>query len=258
MSFRNLVAAVCLLIFASTSVVYAQEAVLWKIEDGGNGHWYSVVPSEIDWNQCRIESQSLGGDLATITSSQENMFVFDLALGMPGAWVSQYGPFVGGYRDLDGNYAWVSGEDFEFSMWGPSEPNNDSGGSGPEEYIALLDRKETWNDVTFDGCGGQSCSFRTSGGYVVEWSTDCNGDGLVDYGQILSGDLEDLNADGVPDECQVCEADLDGNGQLDFFDISGFLVFYQLGDSTADFTGDGQLNFFDVSAFLNAFNAGCP
>jgi len=59
-------------------------------------------------------------------------------------------------------------------------------------------------------------------------------------------------------ECQVCEADLDGNGQLDFFDISGFLVFYQLGDITVDFTGDGQLNFFDVSAFLNAFTAGCP
>jgi hypothetical protein len=30
------------------------------------------------------------------------------------------------------------------------------------------------------------------------------------------------------------------------------------GDLLADFTGDGELNFFDVSAFLVAFNAGCP
>jgi len=26
----------------------------------------------------------------------------------------------------------------------------------------------------------------------------------------------------------------------------------------ADINGDGNLNFFDVSAFLTAFNAGCP
>ena len=30
---------------------------------------------------------------------------------------------------------------------------------------------------------------------------DCNGDGLVDYGQILSGSLADANANGVPDIC---------------------------------------------------------
>lgn len=55
-----------------------------------------------------------------------------------------------------------------------------------------------------------------------------------------------------------CPADLTGDGMLNFFDVSTFLTFYQLGDLTVDFTGDGELNFFDVSAFLNAFTAGCP
>ena len=59
----------------------------------------------------------------------------------------------------------------------------------------------------------------------------------------------------VQDEC---DADLTGDGTLDFFDVSAFLGYYQGQDPAADFTGDGQFNFFDVSAFLSAFNAGCP
>jgi hypothetical protein len=55
-----------------------------------------------------------------------------------------------------------------------------------------------------------------------------------------------------------CPADLDNDGNLNFFDVSAFLNAFAAQDSIADFTGDGQFNFFDVSAFLNAFSAGCP
>lgn len=55
-----------------------------------------------------------------------------------------------------------------------------------------------------------------------------------------------------------CIADLTGDGNLDFFDVSAFLNAYSAMDPLADFTGDGVYDFFDVSAFLNAFNAGCP
>jgi hypothetical protein len=55
-----------------------------------------------------------------------------------------------------------------------------------------------------------------------------------------------------------CRADLTGEGELNFFDISLFLSLYNSQNPIADFTGDGQFNFFDVSAFLGAFNAGCP
>jgi hypothetical protein len=55
-----------------------------------------------------------------------------------------------------------------------------------------------------------------------------------------------------------CQADLNGDGELNFFDVSAFLSAFTAGDPAADFTGDGELNFFDVSAFLNAFTAGCP
>jgi len=56
----------------------------------------------------------------------------------------------------------------------------------------------------------------------------------------------------------ACPADITGDGQLNFFDVSAFLSAFGAQDPIADFTGDGQFNFFDVSAFLSAFGAGCP
>ncbi len=98
---------------------------------------------------------------------------------------------------------------------------------------------------------------------------------LIERGFVtLDGQLNDLAFDGgraflanglsgvymldVTDTCSGCIADLNGDGALDFFDISAFLTAFSDGDLVADFTGDGLLNFFDISAFLIAFSAGCP
>ncbi len=56
----------------------------------------------------------------------------------------------------------------------------------------------------------------------------------------------------------TCPADLNGDGDLNFFDVSEFLGAFATMDPIADFTGDGLFNFFDVSAFLTQFSAGCP
>ncbi|MGJ8637270.1 MAG: GC-type dockerin domain-anchored protein [Phycisphaerales bacterium] len=55
-----------------------------------------------------------------------------------------------------------------------------------------------------------------------------------------------------------CPADLNGDGVLDFFDISAFLTAYGNMDPIADFNDDGIYDFFDISAFLSAYGAGCP
>jgi len=55
-----------------------------------------------------------------------------------------------------------------------------------------------------------------------------------------------------------CAADINGDGALDFFDISAFLTAFSASDPVADFTGDGVFDFFDISAFLSAFTKGCP
>ncbi|MGV6813588.1 MAG: GC-type dockerin domain-anchored protein, partial [Phycisphaerales bacterium] len=73
--------------------------------------------------------------------------------------------------------------------------------------------------------------------------------------------VEDSGTAGILNETvtlNACQADLNNDGVLNFFDVSAFLGAYSSGDLAADFNGDGALNFFDVSAFLAAFNAGCP
>lgn len=57
------------------------------------------------------------------------------------------------------------------------------------------------------------------------------------------------------DDTGLCPGDLNGDGVLDFFDVSEFLQDWQGG---GDYNGDGQTDFFDVSSFLQDFNAGCP
>jgi outer membrane protein assembly factor BamB len=56
----------------------------------------------------------------------------------------------------------------------------------------------------------------------------------------------------------ACPADLNGDGELNFFDVSAFIVAFVAGDLAVDFNSDGELNFFDVSAFIVAYSGGCP
>lgn len=56
----------------------------------------------------------------------------------------------------------------------------------------------------------------------------------------------------------ACLPDLNGDGALDFFDVSAFINAYSAQDPSADFNNDGSFDFFDVSAFISAFSAGCP
>ncbi len=86
------------------------------------------------------------------------------------------------------------------------------------------------------------------------WATDAPFAGPVLEGRVFNGAIgyEMLPA---PD---VCRADINGDGALNFFDVSAFAGLFASEDPAADFNDDGVFNFFDFSAFLNAFNAGCP
>ena len=60
------------------------------------------------------------------------------------------------------------------------------------------------------------------------------------------------------DPVGLCPADCNGDGVLNFFDVSMFLTEYNAQDTRADLNNDGQWNFFDISTFLMSYNAGCP
>ena len=63
-----------------------------------------------------------------------------------------------------------------------------------------------------------------------------------------------------PDETYLiltCDADLSGDGGIDFFDVSTFLSYFSAQDVRGDLNGDGVFNFFDVSTFLQIYGQGC-
>ena len=55
----------------------------------------------------------------------------------------------------------------------------------------------------------------------------------------------------------TCAADLTGDGQLNFLDVSAFLSFYSAADVRGDINGDGSFNFLDVSLFLQIYSGTC-
>lgn len=77
-------------------------------------------------------------------------------------------------------------------------------------------------------------------------------------GSIVEAGIDDVRIFGVSCLTNTCPADLNGDGVLDFFDISEFLTLFGQMDPAADFNQDGGYDFFDISAFLSAFSAGCP
>ncbi len=57
----------------------------------------------------------------------------------------------------------------------------------------------------------------------------------------------------------VCVADLaEPFGALNFLDVSAFLTLYGNEDPAADINGDGVFNYFDISKYLEFFQLGCP
>lgn len=54
-----------------------------------------------------------------------------------------------------------------------------------------------------------------------------------------------------------CTADLNKDGDVNFFDISFFLKAFAERDEAADLNNDGNTDFFDLSSFINAYSIGC-
>jgi len=70
-------------------------------------------------------------------------------------------------------------------------------------------------------------------------------------GFIMMDDLE------ITAGAQGCDADFNGDNQVDFFDYLDFAAAFDAEDPAADFNGDDQIDFFDYLDFVQAFDEGC-
>jgi len=139
-----------LVVCASAASVNAV-IVQWKVEDGGNGHWYEPVSlsSPILWTEAREAAVDAGGYLCTITSEEENNFVFNLISGMSEMWTNDMGPWLGATDELEeGTWEWVTGEPFVYTNWAAGQPDNMANTEHWLHFYNLAHPKQ-WNDTGF-------------------------------------------------------------------------------------------------------------
>jgi hypothetical protein len=214
------------------------DVVQWSESDGGNGHQYEslIIPPDTSWTDAVALADQLGGYLATLTSQEELDWVFSNLASDPSLWfIDSYGfyigPYLGGFQDFSapdysepaGGWSWITGEEWGFNAWSPGQPN-DIGGQEVLHFWSNVGIRKTWQDIADSGNG-----LNAPRSIIIERDIGIN-----------------------------CPADLTGDGQIDFFDVSTFLTLFSIGHADADWNDDGVINFFDVMAYLADFAAGCP
>jgi len=108
-------------------------AVKWT-----NGHCYeAVLAPGVSWDQAQAQCVARGGHLATITSAEENAFVFSSVSGNPSFWFldgygNGLGAWLGGYQTSGSGgpasgWRWVTNEPFAYTNWETGQPGDMEG-----------------------------------------------------------------------------------------------------------------------------------
>ena len=261
---RSAMVGAALAVGAMSGGAAAQDAVQWRVEDGGNGHWYQVVviAEPLTWMSADGVAASRSAYLVSVNTADENQFVRNLAIVTPNAVRTvqgvTVGPWIGARRDsVTGELGWSSGEMWTFASWCGGEPT----GPSWENAVCLYTSALCWNDRPGDFNGTTSC--RSA---ILEWSADCNADGIVDYGQIRVGELDDANANNIPDcceagvSCEPCTADIDESGTVSGVDLAALLGVWGTDGGKyprADIDGSGTVDAGDLAVLLNSWGP-CP
>ncbi len=116
-----------------------------------NNHYYKVYSGRYTWTEAKTKCEEMGGYLATITSLEEQTFIES---------INNQRKWIGGYRDDDYNWYWVTGEVWDYTNWASGEPNNSSNVISNERYAAVWPKQ--WNDLANTNRSEQN-------GFICEW-----------------------------------------------------------------------------------------
>lgn len=195
-----------------SDVSYQREEIQSFENDDGNTHYYEAVyvpTGNLNWYQAAYLAEEAGGYLVSITSEEENEFVFGLVSDEKYFWtfpewngdenqMNHYeimiGPHLGGYQilvtenpDLDWN--WMSGEAWEYTNWAVNlddgiidqDPRdntqpNDSGDSIYGQRVLGFGEMNapvsTWGDYSEEhGTYGLEKSGGKAYGFIIEYET---------------------------------------------------------------------------------------
>jgi hypothetical protein len=130
-----------------------------------NGHCYEAVLAQgLSWEDAQADCEARGGYLATITSAEENAFVFSLVSGDDDFWFidgfgNGLGPWLGGYQvsgsaEPDGGWRWVTDEPFDYTNWETGQPDNFGIGQDHLRFFKMGGLKgDRWDDTELNTPG---------------------------------------------------------------------------------------------------------
>ena len=169
--------------------------------------------------------------------------------------------------------SWFAGQNFDWIIWG-DVPNN--GTSPLSNWIGDVSSLSgtNWADDGFSYSGGGHngptlldvgpppppfIGFApTAVGDSVTWSgtsTANLGEGQMQWSNLIgTGVHADYVVAILDNGGGGCEADFNGDNQVDFFDYLDFVAAFDAEDDSADFNGDNQVDFFDYLDFAAAFD----
>ena len=140
-----------------------------------NGHQYeAVLAPGLSWDDAEDSCEARGGHLVTITSAEENAFVFGLVRCDDDFWyVDMYGnglgPWLGAYQpdgseEPSGGWRWVTDEPFAYTNWEVGQP--DEGGGGSQNRLRFFKLGGRMGDRWDDGESDNPAAHRR--GYIFE------------------------------------------------------------------------------------------
>ncbi len=198
-----------------SDVIYERQPVQLFTNPTGDTHYYETIyvsSGNLNWFQAAYLAQDSGGYLVSITSKEENTFVFNLVSDEKYFWkfpkydgnsnmMNHYeisiGPFLGGYQPVGssepkGGWSWLSAEAWTYSNWAvnlddgvidkdprPNDQPNDSGHSDHGQRVMGFGEMNvpvaTWGDYMDDvGTYGLERSPGRSYGFVIEYEKKPN------------------------------------------------------------------------------------
>jgi hypothetical protein len=120
-----------------------------------NGHFYQRFDTTLTWSDAVKYCQARGGHLVTITTPEENEFVYR-NFGIEGANL-----WIGATDEVtERTWRWVTGEPFVYNNWATQMPDNASQG---QNYAIFWDLDPgRWDDNGLPVC---DCKYM----FVCEW-----------------------------------------------------------------------------------------
>lgn len=115
-----------------------------------NGHVYQVVTDAKNYEDAELLCELAGAHLATITSAEEQQFIYSLT-GKDDVWL--------GASYKNGTWKWVTGEPFSYTNWVKGQPSNPD----KEPYLQFWRGEGEWDDAT-----------DRKNSYVMEWESEAD------------------------------------------------------------------------------------